>query len=194
VIRGKGLLCCFRQQQYDRISESNSREGIMGFESFRVELRGGRATHFEINETVREPPHVRLDPEAALMPGSTCYLRNDGRHAIELQLSDAPVRLSCRFTLCHPSSVDSVFLGFLRELMARLGMEVTICDDVRPEHSGSFSLREFAEFSAIITDYIAARRAEWMAAFGPTTLPATTPEVYQRIILPRCQPGIGQPT
>ena len=78
--------------------------------------------------------------------------------------------------------------------MIRLGMEAKICDDVRPEHSRSFSPSEFEGFSAITCRYIAARRAEWTEAFGDEPMAATTNEVYQRIILPRCQPGIQQPT
>src|SRR5439155_19559741 len=101
---------------------------------------------------------------------------------------------SCRFTLCHPPSVDSAFLGVVRELMFRLGMEAKICDDVRPEHSRSFSLAEFAEFSAITSQYTAARRREWIRAFGYEPMAATTNAVHQRVILPRCQPGIEQPT
>jgi hypothetical protein len=166
----------------------------MGFESFRVELRGGRAKYAEADEVIRALPFVRLDPEAVLTPGSTCYLRDDGRHVLEVELLGAPVRLSVRFTLCHPSSVDALFLDCVRHLVVRLGMEVTICDDVRPEDSRPFSLREFAAFSAVVTGGIAARRAEWAAAFGPAPLAATTQEVHQRIILPRCQPAIKQPT
>jgi hypothetical protein len=166
----------------------------MGFEAFRVELRGGRAKYREADEAVRKFPHVRPDQDSVPMRGSTFYVIDDGRHVIEVELMDSPVRLSCRFTLCHPPSVDSVFLGLVREVMARLGMEAKICDDVRPEHSGSFSLNEFTEFSAITSRYVAARRAEWVAAFGDEPMAATTNEVYRRIILPRCQPGIGQPT
>lgn len=166
----------------------------MGFEAFRVELRGGRAKYGEADEAVQKLPHTKPDQHSVPMQGSTFYVIDDGQHAIELELMDSPVRLSCRFTLCHPPSVDSVFLGLVRELMIRLGMEAKICDDVRPEHSRSFSLHEFAEFSAITSRSIAARRTEWIAAFGDDPMAARTNEVYQRIILPRCQPGIEQPT
>jgi hypothetical protein len=166
----------------------------MGFEVFRVELRGGRAKYGEADETVRKLPHVSSDQHSVPMQGSTFYVFDDGQHAIELELMDAPVRVSCRFTLCHPPSVDSVFLSLVSELMIRLGMEAKICDDVRPEHAHLFSRHEFAEFSAIVSRYIAVRRTEWIAAFGNEAMAATTNEVYQRIILPRCQPGIEQPT
>jgi hypothetical protein len=166
----------------------------MGFESFRVELRGARASYREVDETLRGFPHIRLDRDAVLTPRSTCYRRDDGQHVFEIELLDEPVRLSCRFTLCHPASVDSGFLAFVHDLMVRFGMTAKICDDVRAEHAGSFSLKEFATFSAITERSIAVRRAEWIAAFGSAPLAATTNEVHQQLILPRCQPGIGQPT
>jgi hypothetical protein len=166
----------------------------MGFESFRVELRGGSVTYPQADDAVRKLPHVRPDEQSVPLPGSTFYLIADGQHTIEVELMVSPVRLSCRFTLCHPPSVDAVFLGVVRELMSRLGMEVKICDDVGPEDAHPFSVQAFAQFSAAIARYIAARRAEWIAAFGDKTMAATTNEVCERIILPRCQPGIGQPT
>jgi hypothetical protein len=60
-------------------------------------------------------------------------------------LKDAPVRVSCRFTLCHPAAVDAAFLRLAHDLMGRLGMEADIFDYVRPEDARSFSLNEFAE-------------------------------------------------
>src|SRR5437867_1838322 len=131
----------------------------MGFESFRVELRGGGAKYGEVDEAVQQFPHAKPDPDSPPIPGSKYYFVRDGRHVIEVEIMDSPVRLSCRFTLCHPASVDAVFLGFVRQLMARVGLEARICDNVRPDHSRSFSLREFPEFSTITSSYIAARRA-----------------------------------
>src|SRR5947207_6013530 len=154
----------------------------MGFEHFRVELRCGRATHLEADERIRQIPHLQLDQDSVPVPGSTFYVLADGTHVIEIELMDLPVRVSCRFTLCHPPSVDSAFLGLVRELMTRLGMEARVCEDVRPEHSGTFSVDDFPEFSAITAGYIAARRAEWIAAFGDQPIAASTNEVYQRVI------------
>ena len=165
----------------------------MGFEAFRVELRGGKATFSEADEAVQKVPHIKTDLQSVPMKGSRFYVMVDGQHSIELELMDLPVRLSCRFTLCHPPSVDLAFLGLVRELMLRLEMEARICDDVVPAHSRSFALPEFPDFLAIARHYISSRRAEWITAFGEQPLAATTNEVYHRIILPQCQPGIKQP-
>jgi hypothetical protein len=160
----------------------------MGLESFRVELHGGQASYREVEETIRTHPHARLDPQSPPLTGSTFYLIDDGRHVLEVELRDAPVRISCRFTLCHAPSVDAVFLDLIRQWMLRLGMEVCICDDVRPEDAHPFSLANFADFSSASLRAISGRREEWIAAFGNEQMPATTNEAHQRIILPRCQP------
>ena len=122
----------------------------MGFEVFLVELRGGTATYKEANEAVRKLSHVKPDADGGFMPGATYYVFRDGIHTIEMELMDVPVRLSCRFTFCHPPSVDAVFLSLVRQLMSQLGMEVTIRDDVRPEHgtlSRSISLKSSRRLS-----------------------------------------------
>jgi len=113
---------------------------------------------------------------------------DDRRRVIEIELMDSPVRLSCRFTLCHPPSVDAAFLGLVREMMTRLGMEVKICEDVLPEHAPAFSLGRYEEFSALTLGYIAAKRAEWIATFGTEQAGATTNEVFERFVLLQCQP------
>lgn len=159
----------------------------MGLESFRVELRGEKANYPDAKETIQKQPHVQLDEQPAEMKGSTYYIIDDGQHILEIELKDAPVRISCRFTLCHPPSIDAVFLKRVRELMLRLGMDVWICDDVRPEDAHPFSLSRYAEFSSAALRSIAARRMEWITAFGAEQMAATTNQVYERFILPRCQ-------
>ena len=164
----------------------------MGFESFRVELRGGQATHRDADEVVRQFPGARPDSGSLPTKGSTDYLIGDGRQVIEVEVMDDPVKVSCRFTLCHPTSVDVAFLGVLRELMARPGMGAMICDDVPPAHARPFTLAEFSDFAVIVRNHIDVRRAEWVAAFGTETLAATMNEVHERMILPRCQPVVEQ--
>ncbi|MBX9584290.1 MAG: hypothetical protein K2X87_28660 [Gemmataceae bacterium] len=163
----------------------------MGFESFRVELRGGPGTHARADEAVRLLPHAQPDPGAIPSPGSTYYTVADGRHVIEVEVADRPPRVSLRFTLCHPPSVDAAFLALVHDLTARLGMDARVCDDVPPDHAGPFPLARFAEFAGIASQAIHARRAEWITNFGPAQFPATTSEVYEAVILPQCRPAAG---
>jgi hypothetical protein len=163
----------------------------MGLESFRVELSGGNRTFSEACKAICSLDHVAIDHEALTTPGSAFFLRSDGKHLIELELMDSPMKLSCRFTLCHPSSVDSAFLKFVRELMVVLGMEARVCDDVPPEQSHSFSIDEFEEFSAVALRAIALRRREWIETFGAEQVAVTSSEVFERIILPHCEQSAG---
>jgi hypothetical protein len=162
----------------------------MGFESFRVELRGGTASFARVDELVRLLPHAERDPSAIASRGSNVYTLEDGLHLIEVEVMGFPVKVSCRFTMCHPPSIDSAFLSLAGELMARLGMEVRLCDDLDPEDSQWFAIDRFPEFARLASRYLAVRRTEWHANFGPLQLPAKTHEVYERIILPRCEPII----
>jgi len=163
----------------------------MGFETFRVELRGGPATFAQADSTIRQLPHVQPDQDSIRSPGSAYYTVEDGAHVIEIEVADTPVKVSCRFTLCHPPTVDAAFLGLVQEVQGRLGMEAAICDDVRPEDARWYSAAQFSEFASAVSGYIAARRAEWTANFGATQLAAKTPEVYAKIILPKCVPVTG---
>lgn len=163
----------------------------MGFESFRVELRGGSRTHLEVNQTISEFEQVTRDRDAVATPESVFFILNDGKHVIEIESIDAPVKISCRFTLCHPPAMDAFFLGFMRHLMTILDMEARICDDVPKEDSRFFPIGDFSSFSAAATRCIASRRREWVSAFGPKQMAATTNEAHARMILPHCQPGIN---
>src|SRR5437016_4365865 len=87
--------------QHQQRGESTDlvRECVMGFEHFRVELRGGRTTYAEAVETIRRLPHIKPDHDSIPLPRSTYFLMDSGTHVIELELMDAPVYVSCRFTL-----------------------------------------------------------------------------------------------
>ena len=81
----------------------------MGFESYRAELRGGTATFSRVDEVVGRHPAARPDPEALRVGGSHYYTIRAASSILEVEVSDDPVCVSCRFTLCHPPAVDEVF-------------------------------------------------------------------------------------
>lgn len=157
----------------------------MGFESFRVELSPRHATFAEADDAVRRLPHARSDSDALATRGSSYFVVTDRTHVVEIEVSPAPVRVSCRFTLCHPPTVDAAFLGLLRELARRLGPAEVAGGDVTTDPHGV----ESAEFASALTTAIATRRAEWDTAFGTDRYPATTAEAYTRYIFPRCVPA-----
>ncbi|MBI1832877.1 MAG: hypothetical protein HYR84_15670 [Planctomycetes bacterium] len=162
----------------------------MGFESFRVELDGGKPTMQEAANAITALDHAVRDKEAEMMPSSRCFLVRDLGQAIELELTGPPASISCRFTLCHPPSVDAVFLDLVKALMQRLNVCANICDGVTPEDGQAFTLERFDEFTEACLRCISTRRREWKLAFGNQQLAATTAEAHQQIILPRCMPPV----
>ena len=159
----------------------------MGFENFNVMLEGGETATQDALDVIEGLQGVTRDGESEWTPESRCYLYRDGQHAIELEVLGSPERVSCRFTLCHPASVDVVFVDFVRKLMKSLRMQVQICDD---DLTAAFSLDRFDEFSHAVVRCINARRQEWKRAFGDQELGATTNEAHRHIILPHCQPVV----
>lgn len=164
----------------------------MGFESFRVELRGPTPIE-QVREAILALPHVQRDPEGGFpFAGSEYYSVRDGRHVFELELSQTlphQTRVSLRFTLSHPPSVDSAFLQLVRRLMTDSGLRAFVLDDsvmaAFPDGFGLWDDERFAEFAF---DAIEVERWAWISQFGPETLTASTAEVFEQIILPRCEP------
>jgi hypothetical protein len=159
----------------------------MGFEVFRVELRGDAPAELG-REAIRALPGVTDDPDGGFLPGEYFRVRHD-RHVIELHLSEHPPSLSVRFPLANPPSVDEVFMAVVRHLMTHAGLRARVLDDDVPEeHAGGFTLDQFDQFAAHARRCIAAERRVWVTMFGPNTHAGSTAEVFRDVILPRCEP------
>jgi hypothetical protein len=165
----------------------------MGFESFGVRLGREQANAQDAIKAIMNLDHAAADPDAELTPGSPCFLVNDGQHAIELEVMETSATISCRFTLCHPPTVDALFIALVKELMETLDMRVEICDEVEPGQPDEFTSATFDEFPSIVSSSITKRRAEWKAAFGNQTLGATTAQVHEKIIWPYYQTAVESP-
>jgi len=156
----------------------------MGFESFHADLLPRHATLGEADAAVRRLPGAWPDADALATRGSTYYTVEDGSHVFEIEVTREPVRVSCRFTLCHPPTVDAAFLDLLRDLTRRLGgAEIT--------GEGLTAEVESPEFAAALSARVAERRAEWDKMFGSARAAATTAEAFERYILPKCVPVAG---
>jgi hypothetical protein len=159
----------------------------MGFESFQIILRGER-TRREAEETLHSLPGVVPDPSGGFLRSSTYFVMNDGPHSIEMEVDDAAgLRISCRFILSHPPTIDVVFIAFVCELMGRLGLEATAVEAPEAEPAWTFRPGECADLTAATMRHIAIRRREWIADMG-TDHAINRKELYERIILPRCAP------
>ena len=69
------------------------------------------------------------DTNAMKTSGSDYYIVDDGTHKIELEVTESRGRISCRFTLCHPPTIDAAFIGLIRELVERMDLRARICSD-----------------------------------------------------------------
>lgn len=157
----------------------------MGFESFRVEIRPRHTTFAGADDAVRRLPSDRSDSTALATPGSSYHVVTDGAHVFEIEVAPTPLRVSCRFTLCHPPTVDAAFLGLIRVLARQLAPSEVAGDVPAAEPDGV----ESPEFASALSARIAARRAEWDAAFGAVRFAATTGQAFERYVFPKCVPA-----
>ena len=123
------------------------------------------------------------DTNAMKTSGSDYYIVDDGTHKIELEVTESRGRISCRFTLCHPPTIDAAFIGLIRELVERMDLRARICSDGARRW---YSVDDFGEFVRAATGFISKERRAFIAQCGPVQLAATTAEAYERIILPQC--------
>jgi hypothetical protein len=124
------------------------------------------------------------------MSGSEYFLVDDGAHKIEIEVTEKWGRISCRFTLCHPPSIEVAFMNLVRNLVERLDMRVRICAD---ESQRWYSTEDLADLAKDMTGFIAKERRAWIAQCGPTQLAATTAEAYEKIVIERSTPVLGLP-
>lgn len=114
------------------------------------------------------------------------FVYDDGLHVIELVVFKKPsdkALVSCRFALCHPSSVDEVFTELLLRVAARAGMTIRNIEDPGP---GSFPSLLPSQTDAVrerIAATIAPRRAWWISVFGGATAGLTSEEAIRRYIM-----------
>jgi hypothetical protein len=144
----------------------------MGLESFQLALYGGRLQSGDLVRELRIDPAISTD--RGLLSSSVYLLRDDGLHKIEMEVDDIGTRLSLRFALCHPTSIDDVFLSLVKTYQSQFGMEFD-----RPDFEDEGQIRQ----------EIAMKRADWQLQFGTVTKPATSSEVFEWFIKPHCVTG-----
>ncbi len=156
----------------------------MGAESYLVRLSGSGATLADVRAALADLPGVT--PDSGMLPSCEYFVCEYQGGVFEMELSDrSPPVVSVRFTLAHPPTVDATFLALVRQLMTDTGLRVRVLSD---HASAEYDLAHFDHFSAAVLSDIARERRLWIGMFGPETLAASTAEVFERIILPRCEP------
>lgn len=110
-----------------------------------------------------------------------------GGHVIEVELSRPKLRIatriSCRFSLCHPDSVDEVFADFVVDLAQGLSLPIEILEDVPAGEPYRFLPADLNGFRDALKKSIATKRDYWIKDFGDVKASLTCREAVQRFIL-----------
>jgi hypothetical protein len=159
----------------------------MGAEDFLVVVEGESSDFAKVRHILSAILGAQEVPETEGLVGETHFLYEDGQHKIEIEVSEEPstgsIRLSCRFSLCHPESVIPVFGKLVKNIAGRMGLPVKIADEVPEGDSDSFFPPKFPRFDDILPRAIAMKRRYWVADFGAERASLTCSEAVRRFIL-----------
>lgn len=153
----------------------------MGFESFQFLLRGAQSDFAGAAAAVERLPGSR--PGSGFLTGPRYFEIVRPEAFVEIEVSDAPVSVSCRYALCNPPEADDTVLAIVRQLSTELDMGVTVCDAPDGEE-GPYAPDRWQDCRAAAERAMPVRRAEWRAAFGPETAAVGSGEAFRRFILP----------
>ena len=155
----------------------------MGLESYLLRLRGQNCTAQRVVEYSQRRFGILRDHEQApLSRAYSHFVFRDGLHVIEyefLQESDS-CEVSLRFALCHPPSIDRVFLAQVADLMTQFGMEATICEELPADAPTVYASGNLAQFTANCTWSIARSRAYWHQMFGSEEVGLSVTDALQK--------------
>lgn len=156
----------------------------MGAEETRVLLFPKSAMTREIVNALRAtgPWHDARTPSAD--PTCENLELDDGEHLIEAEVQDMPPRLSLRFALCNPETVDTIFVGLVSRLARMLDAQVRVVG-ASELAACSFSSPDLHGLDSALQQNIEDERKLWQQEFGGETLKATCEEAVVEFILRR---------
>ena len=112
----------------------------MGCEDFQVLLRFELLCE-EVLCVLGTELWVSVDPQGGLLADSVYLGYKDGRHVIEMEVSSSgrnSTAMSLRFAVCHPDTIDEVFIDLVARLANTLRAEVSLMEDIEPGVRGDF--------------------------------------------------------
>ena len=122
----------------------------MGMECYLLRLEGSNSMDHMESDLIRLR---RMEPDSSYKTGSRgerYFVFRDGEHVIELELHPVSggrvTKVSMRFALCHPDSVDRVFVEIAAGLMTRRNLSATICEDLPSGTQRDYSRHEIDAF------------------------------------------------
>ena len=139
----------------------------MGVESYLVRLTG----HHDV-ETVGQFLTLGLgaQPDHQSRPSGNdeYFVLRDGRHVVEFELAKRGevCELSIRFAICHPKSIDDVFVSIVTSLIKQLQMTATICELLPVGTPSRYDAVQAAKFATYCRWSIEHAREQWRRQFG----------------------------
>ncbi len=167
----------------------------MGVESFLVRLRGQQPDLQEIVVYSRRALGIVPDPEQQVLTSAySYYVFRDGKHVIEFEFFQAreSFDISIRFALCHPPSVDQIFIGHALALMRRFHLIATICEELPEGEPTDYGKEYLDRFTANCSWSIARARGYWREMFGSEEMGVSVSDALRWIIENQCRP-VHQP-
>lgn len=162
----------------------------MGCESFQVLLPGCDFNPRKVCEYLADHRYVSVDKETSQLREERYFIYRDSTHIIEIEVepggnSWADAYVSCRFALCHPSSIDGVFTEFVRSMAGHFGFTIEIKENFpEADNDRIFSPPLYKRFEAHMRGSIATKRYYWVADFGPKTATLRCSEALRKYMAP----------
>ncbi len=163
----------------------------MGVEDFQVVIKYN-GKNKEFNETIqfiKSCQNVFVDYDTKQISNEQYYIFDDSKHIIELEISQREaniIKISCRFAVCHPISIDNVFIELIIIIAKKLKSKIEILDETPNGDPYQFFYPEYEKFETVLKKTIEIKRNYWMQDFGSETASLRTSEAIKKYILSKC--------
>lgn len=175
-------------------ARSNAEKGEtnMGVESYLSLVRRERLDVHIVKEFVTSTLGLSPDPrQYAITTNDSYYVFQDGRHVIEFELADRSeyVQVSVRFALCHPASVDEVFIDLTTAFIRKFDMTATICEWLPEGAPTRYDVLDCKLFALNCRRSIEYAREQWRKQFGTEEAGLSISDACQHFFF-RVQDGV----
>jgi len=160
----------------------------MGVEDFQVSITyNGKSNEFnELNQYLKSYQNIIADYKTKQISNEHYYIFNDGKYIIEFEVSLREmnlIKISCRFAVCHPASIDSLFEKLIMAIAKKLKAKIEILDETPNGDPYQFFYPNYDNFKKILRKAIEIKRNYWIQDFGPKTLSLKTSDALKKYLL-----------
>ena len=154
----------------------------MGWESFQIILK----TQIPLNNIINI-----INSISGVLNNSSFTLANEQysqyrkkSHIIEIKVEESFIasQISCRFALCHPISIDEIFIDFIKKMAQSFSLdtEIEIVDEVPNNLPEKFIASKMDGFEKAVKKAISVKRKYWISDFGAEQATLTTSEALEK--------------